>query len=140
MVYGFQSLVVVSDLAAVTNQVHATDDLANSEETNHLGGGDTDQSELLGASVADTGEEVCGRDVQGLQGSRVAGSVDQRLEVGLESGQVTEYQVRIKWSERRVQVRNLEANIRRSHVLATENQLAELETDTGVVDGGGNHS
>jgi hypothetical protein len=32
-----------------------------------------------------------------------------------------------------------QGNLRRSHVLATENQLAELKTDTGVVEGRGDH-
>lgn len=80
---------VVSGLAAVANQVEATNDLTNSEETNYLGGGDTNESDFLGVGITDTGEEgLGGGEAEVLEGSRVAGSVDEGLEVGLEGGQV----------------------------------------------------
>lgn len=79
---------VVSSLAPVANNVHATDHLTDGEETKDLGSGNTNQSELLRAGVAGTGQEVLGRgEVKALDGGRVAGDIDQGLEVGLESGQ-----------------------------------------------------
>lgn len=84
---------VGGNLSTVANNVHATNDLTNSEETNDLSSGDTGQSQLLGASVADTGQEVLGRgEVEGLEGGRVLGDVDQRLEVRLEGGNVARYE------------------------------------------------
>lgn len=77
-------LVRVRRLATVTNNVHATDHLANSEEANDLGGSDTGEGELLRAGIADRGEDSRGGG-EGLEGSRVA---DEGLEVGLEGGQV----------------------------------------------------
>lgn len=74
----------VRRLATVTNNVHATDHLANSEEANDLSGSDTGEGELLGAGVADRGEDSRGGG-EGLEGGRVA---DEGLEVGLEGGQV----------------------------------------------------
>lgn len=80
---------VVCNLASVANNVHATNHLPNSEEADDLGGGDAGKGQLPGARVADTGQDVLGRDVEVLDGSRVTGDVDQGLEVGLEGGQGT---------------------------------------------------
>jgi len=81
--------VVGRSLAAVADQVPTTDHLTNGEETNDLSSGDTGKGKLLGAGVADTGQEVLGRgEADGLEGGGVASDVDQRLEVGLESGHV----------------------------------------------------
>lgn len=74
----------VRRLATVTNNVHPTDHLANSEEANDLSGSDTGEGHLLGAGVADRGEDSRGGG-EGLEGGRVA---DERLEVRLEGGQV----------------------------------------------------
>lgn len=120
----------VSRLAAVSNNVHATDDLANGEEANDLSGGDTGDGQLLGASVADTGEKSRGGG-EGLEGGGVA---DEGLEVGLESSQVAKRCVRLKKGQMRTDV-----DLRGSHVLATEHQLAELNADLGVVQSRGDH-
>lgn len=80
-------LVVVFRLAPVTDKVETTDDLANSEETDDLSGGDTGEGHLLGAGVADAGQEVLGGG-QVLDSGGVLGGVDQGLEVGLEGGNV----------------------------------------------------
>jgi hypothetical protein len=82
----------VRRLATVSNDVHPTDHLTNSEEANDLSGGNTGESQLLGAGVADTGEESRGR------GERLesGGVVDEGLEVGLESGQVARRLVRFR--------------------------------------------
>lgn len=77
-------LVRVRNLTPVTNNVHATDHLTNSEETDNLSSGDTSKSKLLGAGVTDTGEDARGRG-EVLEGG---GVVDEGLEVGLEGGQV----------------------------------------------------
>lgn len=130
---------VVSSLAPVANNVHATDHLTDGEETKDLGSGNANQGKLLRAGVAGTGQEVLGRgEVQALDGGRVAGDVDQGLEVGLEGGQGARRKgldcgtrSRSSWPG---------SSLRRSHVLATENQLAKLKADPGVVEGRGNHS
>lgn len=82
----------VSSLSAVSNNVHATDHLANGEEANDLSDGDTGESQLLGASVADTGEKSRG----GGEGLESGGVADEGLEVGLESGQVAKRRVRLE--------------------------------------------
>lgn len=74
----------VCRLATVSNDVHPTDDFTNGEESNNLSSSDTGKSQLLGASVADTGKESRGRG----EGLESGGVVDEGLEVGLESGQV----------------------------------------------------
>lgn len=85
---------MVRSLAPVADNVHATDHLANSEETKDLSSSDTGKGQLLGAGVADKGQEALGRrDVEALDGGGVAGDVDQGLEVGLEGGQSTGYPV-----------------------------------------------
>lgn len=80
-------LVVVFRLAAVSDKVETTDDLADSEETKNFGGGDTGEGHLLGAGVTDASQEVLGGG-QVLDGSGVLGGVDKGLEVGLEGGHV----------------------------------------------------
>lgn len=85
---------MVLNLAPVTNNVHATNHLPNSEETNNLSSGDTSKGHLLGAGVTDAGQEVLRRgEVEVLDGGGVAEDVDQGLEVGLEGGQGTTCQL-----------------------------------------------
>lgn len=74
---------VVRRLPPVADKVHSSDDLTNGEETNNLGGSDTGQSDILGAGVADTGQDVGGR-----AGRWAAGGGDKVLVVGLEGGHV----------------------------------------------------
>lgn len=74
----------VRRLATVTDNVHTADHLANGEEANDLGGSDTSEGHLLGAGVADKGEDRRGGG-EGLEGGRVG---DEGLEVRLEGGQV----------------------------------------------------
>ncbi len=81
---------MVSRLAPVADNVHATNHLADGEEANDLGGGNTDESDLLGVGVADTGQEGLGRGhAEVLDGGRVLEDVDEGLEVWLEGGQGT---------------------------------------------------
>ena len=82
---------MVSSLAPVSDNVHAANHLTDGEEANDLGGGDTDESNLLGVGVANAGQEALGRGhAEVLDGGRVANDVDQGLEVGLEGGQGAE--------------------------------------------------
>lgn len=74
---------VVRRLPPVADKVHSSDDLTNGEETNNLGGSDTSQSDLLGAGVADTRQDVKGR-----AAGWAAGGGEEVLVVGLEGGQV----------------------------------------------------
>lgn len=78
-------MLLVRRLPPVADNVHSSDDLTNGEETNHLSSGDTEESEVLGAGVADGGQDVLGRDTA-VRG--VAGGVKEVLEVGLEGGRV----------------------------------------------------
>lgn len=74
---------VVRRLPPVADKVHSSNDLTNGEETNNLGGSDTSQSDLLGAGVADTRQDVKGR-----AAGWAAGGGEEVLVVGLEGGQV----------------------------------------------------
>ena len=74
---------VVRRLPPVADKVHSSDDLTNGEETNNLGGSDTDQSDLLGAGVANAGKDVGGRAARWA-----AGGSEKVLVVGLEGGHV----------------------------------------------------
>lgn len=103
----------VRNLPPVADNVHSSDDLADGEETENLSGGDTGKCDLLGVGAADAVQDVLRREGAGRG---VAGGVEEVLEVGLEGSQVG-----------------------RGHVLATENQLAELKSDSRVVDGRGYH-
>lgn len=123
-------LVRVRNLTPVTNNVHATNHLTNGEEANNLSGSDTSKGKLLGAGVADTGEDARGRG-EVLEGG---GVVDEGLEVGLESGHVARHLLV------ELGVIAIRADLRRSHVLATENQLAELKANLGVVESRGDQS
>lgn len=85
----------MSGLAAVTNNVHATDHLSDGEESDDLRGGDTGEGDFLAAGAADTGQNALRRgDVGSLEVGRVASSVDQGLEVGLECGHVAREEIR----------------------------------------------
>ena len=74
---------MVRRLPPVADKVHSSNDLTNGEETNNLGGSDTSQSDLLGAGVADTRQDVKGR-----AAGWAAGGGEEVLVVGLEGGQV----------------------------------------------------
>lgn len=74
---------VVRRLPPVADKVHSSNNLTNGEETNNLGGSDTSQSDLLGAGVADTRQDVKGR-----AAGWAAGGGEEVLVVGLEGGQV----------------------------------------------------
>ena len=74
---------VVRRLSPVADKVHSSDDLADGEETNNLGGSDTGQSDLLRAGVADAGQDVGGR-----AAGWAAGGGEKVLVVGLEGGHV----------------------------------------------------
>lgn len=121
----------VRRLATVSNDVHPSKHLTNSEEANDLSGGDTGKGQLLRASVADTGEKSR-RGGEGLESGRV---VDEGLEVGLESGQVANKTL----LDREVRRWDVGIDLRGSHVLATEDQLAKLKADLGVVQSRGDH-
>ena len=76
---------MVRRLPPVSDNVHSSDDLTDSEETNDLSGGDADESEFLRGGVTDTGQEVLGREAAAR---RVAGDGEEVLVVRLEGGQV----------------------------------------------------
>lgn len=80
---------MVGRLSLVADNVHPTDHLADREETDHLSKGDTRESDVLGAGVADAGHDGLGRS-DGLEGSGVARGIDEGLEVGLEGGHAPE--------------------------------------------------
>lgn len=84
-------VVAVIGVAPVADNVHSTDHLADGEETNNLGGGNTSESKLLLAGIANPRNDVLEREV--LEGGGVASSVNQRLEVGLEGSQVANMEV-----------------------------------------------
>lgn len=84
-------VLMVRNLPAVANDVHPTDHLTDSEESNDLCGGDTSESNLLLVGIADAGQNALTRwDVKVLDGSGIAGGIDKRLEVRLECGQVSD--------------------------------------------------
>lgn len=124
---------MVRRLPPVADKVHSSDDLTNGEETNNLGGSDTDQSDLLGAGVANAGQDVGGRAARWA-----AGGGEKVLVVGLEGGHVAIIDVSGRFFFRCLHSR--QESLRRRHVLATEHQLAELKSDSRVVDGRGYHS
>lgn len=81
---------MVSSLAPVADNVHATNHLTDGEEANDLGGGNTEESDLLGVGVANAGQEALGRGhAEVLDGGRVLEDVDEGLEVWLNGGQGT---------------------------------------------------
>jgi hypothetical protein len=84
-------VVAVIGVAPVADNVHSTDHLADSEETNNLGGGNASESKLLLVGIANPGNDVLGREV--LEVGGVASSVNQRLEVSLEGSQVANIEV-----------------------------------------------
>jgi hypothetical protein len=76
-------------LSLISNDLTAANDLADSEEPDDFGSGNTNQSPLLGAKPACPAEETLGRKAKVLEGRRVANGVDQGLEVRLEGGDVS---------------------------------------------------
>lgn len=75
----------VRNLPPVADNVHSSDNLADSEETKNLSGGDTGKCDLLGVGTADAVQDVLRREGAGRG---VAGGVKEVLEVGLEGSQV----------------------------------------------------
>lgn len=76
-------MLLVRRLPPVADNVHSSDDLTNGEETNHLSSGNTGEGEVLGAGIADIGQDGLGREAA-VRG--VAGGSEEVLEVGLEGG------------------------------------------------------
>lgn len=76
----------MGNLSLISNDLTAANDLADSEETDDFGSGDTNQSPALGAKAACSAKDALGRKANVLKGRGVANSVDQRLEVRLEGG------------------------------------------------------
>lgn len=80
-------MVSVGRLSPVANNVETTDDFTDCEKSDNLRSGNAGKGDLLLVGVADAGQNTLrGNDVGVLEGSRVAERVEQRLEVGLESG------------------------------------------------------
>lgn len=77
-----QLVAMVRRVPPVTDNVPSADHLANGEETDDLGEGDTSQGNLLGIGVADPGQDGLGSAGKILQ----VGGVDERPEEGLEGG------------------------------------------------------
>lgn len=112
-----------TSLAVVADELEAADHLANGEEAEALGGDDTDgdkrrrvdAAEALGSSSGLLGRGLSSG-LGGLgggaeEGAGVLGGLESVLGVGLEGG-----------------------DGRRSHLLAAEDNLGDLEADFGVVD------
>jgi hypothetical protein len=68
-------------LAPVPNDVTATNDLAEGEETDHLGGGNADESQFLVAHVANPIDKRLRRREEVPELGGVAERIDQRLVV-----------------------------------------------------------
>jgi hypothetical protein len=80
----------VSRLSPVAHNVESSDNLADSEESKNFSSRHTIESQLLLIGAAQTGQEgLRGRDVKIPKVGRVAENVNDGLEVGLESSQVT---------------------------------------------------
>lgn len=78
-------VVMVGRLSLIADKVHPTDHLADREESDHLSKGDTRESDVPGAGVADAGHDGLGRR-DSPEGGGVARGVEKGLEVGLDSG------------------------------------------------------
>lgn len=76
------NLVVRAGLAVVADELHATDHLADGEETNTLGEDDAAGCELRGAEVASLVKEVLG----GAEDGAVLDGFPEVLVVGLDGG------------------------------------------------------
>lgn len=118
---------VVSGLAGVADELEAANHLADGEEAQALSGDDATSDELGGADVADGLEEGLGR----LEEAAGADRVEEVLVGGLESGHGAR---RRNVSGRCRLVRWDGLDVRRGHLLAVEDELADLEADLTVVD------
>jgi hypothetical protein len=67
--------------ASVSNEVAATNDLADGEETDHLSGGNADESQFLVAHVANPIDKGLRRREEVPELGGVAERIDQRLVV-----------------------------------------------------------
>lgn len=103
-----RDLVVGSNFATVADKLETSNNLANGEKAENLGGDNTTSGKLGCAQVAGLLEEGSGVDRAGLDG------FEETLVVSLEAG-----------------------NGRRSHATAFDNVLAKLEADLGIIDGEG---
>lgn len=79
----------VRGLAPVSNNLASADHLADGEESQNLGSGHANESQLLLVHVAYPDQNVLRGNVEVLQSRRVAETVDQGLEVRLEGGEVS---------------------------------------------------
>lgn len=73
-------------LSLIPNDLTTANDLADSEETDDFGSGDTNKSPTLSVKSSCPADETLGRKAKVLKSRRIANGVDQRLEVRLESG------------------------------------------------------
>ena len=84
-------------LRAVSDQPETANHLTNSEETNHLGGNDSDRCPLCARHASYLVEHVerlgGGGLSRGENASRVASDVEDGLEVALEGGHVSGSQI-----------------------------------------------
>lgn len=80
----------VSRLSPVAHDVESSNDFADGEESKDFSGSDTVESQVLLVGAAQTTQKALGGgNVHVAEVGRVAENVDDRLEVGLESSQVT---------------------------------------------------
>jgi hypothetical protein len=120
--------VTTMPLLPVSDNLEATDDLTNAEETKNLSGDDTGAPVLCARCAADLREDGVGVHAVG-QLAGVAEGVERGLEVALHGldGAVV-YVRNAKW-----QWRDVGMGLRRSHAALLDDQLADLETNAAVV-------
>lgn len=119
-------LVVCRCIRLVSDELETSDDLSNSEESDHLSSNNTDGCKLLAIHASHLANGL--ERVRGASCARVPNSVDEVLAVLLESSSASVRCV----SEARVYVGRID--LRWRHLLAVGNELGKLETDLGVVD------
>lgn len=106
-------LVVRSSLAVVSDKLESANHLTDGEEAEGLGGDNTGGGDLGGVEISGLVEEVLG----GLEDGSALDGLQEVLVVGLEG-----------------------SDGRRAHLLAAEDNLANLEADLGVVNNKGDLS
>lgn len=133
-------MVSVRGVAPVANDLESADHLADGEETDHLGGDDADLPEGGGVLVPYAGEEGLG--VVGDRGAveesgRVLDALGERLEVALD-GLDGAFDLLVSVASGADGF--VTWGLRRSHVAAADNDLAELTDDAAVVESGRDHA